>query len=337
MRFLLIMLLSALLAAPLFAVKLKLKSEDKEVETTVTALQGDTVTYKRARKDFTARIDDFEPASAWIIKKQFTPDEPRALLEAARFALHRALYTEARDTARAAVRLEASLAADADGIVLLADFLDADKLLEQAAALLEAGKPADARTVLNMIKSKYGHTPAAIKAEVLLATIESVELELRAKQLEEEARKAQEAADADERKKRLPIDEWLTGIQEQVGAAEDKKVEADADCNAGKPLTGIPKYESTVGTAVRLRKTIADNLHLLKYRGQPELAERLDQRCRTLIINCYERWGYRLYQLQRYDVAAEVVAKGIAMDPADRRLLALKVDIDEMYDPTEDS
>lgn len=335
MRLVLITLLSALLAAPLFAVKLKLKSEDKEAETTVSSLSGDTVSFKRGRKDFTARIDDFEPASAYLIKKQFTADEARPILELARFALHRALYAEARDQARVAAKLDAALGPETDGVVAVADILEADKLLDAAAALLEAGKPAEARTALTSIRTRFPATPAATRAEVLLATIESVELELRAKQLEEEARKAQESADADERKKRQPIDDWLSGLQDQVKAAEDKKIEADADCNAGKASLGLPKYEAAVNSAGKLRKTIEENMKLLKYRGQTELAERLDQRSRTLMIDCYERWGYRLYLLQRYDVASEVVAKGLAMDPRDRRLLQIKVDIDELYDPTE--
>ncbi|MCL4730814.1 MAG: hypothetical protein KJ044_10320, partial [Planctomycetes bacterium] len=315
--------------------KLKLKSEDKEAETTIVALSGDTVSFKRGRKDFTARLDDFEPASAWIIKKQFTPDDPRQQLELARFALHRSLCAEARDTVRAAGRADATLEAEAANVVALADILEAERMLDTAAAQIEAGKPAEARAALTAIRTRFAQTPAAIRAEVLLSTLEAVELELRARQLEEEARKAQDAADADERKKRQPIDDWLAGIQDQVKAAEDKKREADADCNAGRTLAGIPKYENVVSTAAKLRKTIEDNRKLLKFRGQPELADRLDQRCRQLMIDAYERWGFRLYQLQRFDVASEVVAKGIALDPTDRRLLALKVDIDELYDPTE--
>jgi len=335
MRLFLIFLFSALLAAPLFAVKLKLKSEDKEAETTILALSGDTVTFKRVRKDFTARIDDFEPDSAFIIKKQFTAEEAGPLLELARFALHRALYPEAREAARNAVRKDSGVEADANATILLTDFLEADRMLDAANTQIETGKPADARVTLTTIKTRFAHTPAAIKAEVLLSTIDAVELELRAKQLEDEARKAQESADADERKKRQPIDDWLSNLQDQVKAAEDKKIEADADCNANKASLGLPKYEAAVNSAGKLRKAIEDNLKLLKYRGQAELAERLDQRARQLTINCYERWGYQLYRLQRYDVASEVVAKGLTMDPRDRRLLQLKVDIDELYDPTD--
>lgn len=334
MRVLVLMLLTALLASPLWAVKLKLKSEDKEVETTVSSLSGDVVSFKRARKDFTARIDDFEPASAFLIKKQFTPDEPRQQLELARFALHRGLYATARDTARAAAKQDTALAHDADAVSGLCDILEADGLLDTAGAQIEAGKVADARATLTAIRTKFAATPAATRAEVLLSTLDAVELELRAKQLEDEARKSQEVVDADERKKRQPVDDWLAGIQDQVKAVEDKKIEADADCNAGKVLVGLPKYESAANSAIKVRKLIEENRKFLKYRGQPELADRLDQRLRTSLINIYERWGLRLYQMGRYDVARDVANKGIALDPRDRRLLQLRVDIDEMYDPS---
>lgn len=337
MRWILTVLLSALLAAPLFAVKLKLKSEDKEAETTLTSLSGDIVSYKRGRKDATARLDDFEPASAFAIKKTFTPEEPAQVLELARFALHRALYNEARDTARGAIRLDAALAAEAESVCAIADILQAEKQLELANSMLELAKPDEARKLLAGILERFPKTPAAIKAEVLLATIDSVELELKSKRLEEEARKSQEAADADERKKRQPVDDWLASIADQTKALEDKKIEADADCNAGRTPAGLPKYESTVNTAIRLRKTIEENRKWLKYRGQPELADKLDARALRAIIDCYERWGFFLYRLARYDMAAEVVAKGIALDPKDRRLLSLKVDIDELYDPTENN
>ncbi len=335
MRWVLTILLSALLAAPLFAVKVKLKSEDKEVETTLTSLSGDIVSYKRGRKDATARLDDFEPASAFLIKKSFTAEDATQVLELARFALHRGLYLQARETARSAARLDAAQGPDAQAVADIADILEADQLLESASNQLEAGKPVDARKLLAQILEKFPKTPAAIKAEVLLGTIDSVELELKSRQLEEEARKAQETADADERKKRQPVDDWLATIADQTKSLEDKKIEADADCNAGRTPTGLPKYESTVSTAIRLRKTMEDNRKWLKYRGQPELADKLDARALRTIIDCYERWGFFLYRLARYDMAAEVVAKGIALDPKDRRLLSLKVDIDELYDPTE--
>lgn len=335
MRLVLLALLTTLLASPLWAVKLKLKSEDKEAETTVTSLSGDVVSFKRGRKDFTARIDDFEPASALLIKRQFTPEEPRPQLELARFALHRGLYPAAREQARAAQKLDGALAPEAAALAELCDILEADAALAAAEGLIEAGKVAEARAALAAIRTKFAATPAATRASVLLSTLDAVELELRARQLEEEARKAQEGADADERKKRQPIDEWLSSLQEQVKSAEDKKIEADADCNAGKPLTGIPKYESAVNSAARLTRTLEENRGLLKYRGQPEAADRLAQRLRQLSIDCYERWGYQLFRLQRYDVAREVVSKGITLDPRDRRLLQLRVDIDELYDPTQ--
>lgn len=330
-----LVLLLALLASPLAAVKLKLKAEEKEVETTVNALNGDEVSFTRARKDSIAHIDDFEPASAFLIKKQFTPAQARPTLELARFASHRALFAQSRDTAVAALRLDASLKAEVDGLVLVADVLEAEQMVEAALNHIEAGKSTDARTVLTSVREKFSHTPSAIKAEVLVGSLDGVELAARARQLEEEARKAQDAADAEEGRKRKPVDDWLASLEEQIKAAEAKKVEADTDCQQGKLVQGLPKYESTVNTGVKLRKAIEENRKLLKWKGQPEHADRLDERAKKVMIDCYERWATHLYRLQRYEYAADLCARGIALDPADRRLLALKVDIDEMWDPTE--
>jgi hypothetical protein len=290
MRVCVAILLLALCASPLAAVKLKLKAEDREAETTVTALNGNEVAYTRARKDFTALIDDFEPASAFIIKKQFTPAQARPMLELARFAQHRGLFAQTRETADAAVKLDAALKADAANLVLVADVLEADSLVETALAHIEAGKSADARIVLTNVRQTFAHTPSALKAEVLLGSLDGVDLAVKAKQLEEEARKAQEAADADEAKKRKPVDDWLASLDEQIKAAELKKAEADADCAQNKLVLGLPKYEATINALVKLRKAVEDNRKLLKWRGQPELSDKLDGRARKVMIDCYERY-----------------------------------------------
>lgn len=323
------------LAPPLLAVKLKLKAEDKEAETQVLALNDDEVSYRRGRKDAIARIDDFEPASAFVIKRQFTPNEPRPTLELARFAMHRALYSAARDTARAAHKLDVALAAEADTVIRVADIIEAERMVDAGIAQIEAGKPVDARVTFTSVRQMFPATPSAIKAEVLLSTLEGVELELKARQLEEEARKAQDQADADERKKRQPVDDWLGAVQEQVKAAEDKKTEADADCAGARTHLGLPKYEANVNAMIKLRKNIDENRKMLKFRGQEGQADALDARAKRVIIECYERWAFYLYRLERYQMAADLCARGIALDPKDRRLLALKVDIDEMWDPTE--
>ena len=81
-----------------------------------------------------------------------------------------------------------------------------------------------------------------------------------------------------------------------------------------------------------IRKSISQNRHLLKFRGQEELATRIDDGCKQLMIECFERWAYFLYRAARYETAHTIVSRGIALDPKDRRLLSLKVDIDEIYD-----
>ena len=322
------------IAAPLAAVKLKLKTEEKEQETTVVRLSGDEVIIRRGRKDLTVRLDDFEPASAFLVRKQFTEDKAVPMLELARFAVHRALWKEARETAAAAVKLDAGLKGQADALAAVADILEGDELCEQAAALLSEGKAAEAKPLLEDVLRRLRATPAAVRAEVLLSTLQQVEEANRARALEDEARKAQESADADERKKRAPVDDWLTGLLQDVKANEDRKLEADKECDDGKLSAGLPKYDNVVKAAERTRKALADNRHLLTFRGQPEQADALDKRCLRLMVDACERWAHHLFRAQRYDAASEVCAKGIALDPKDRRLLALKVDIDEMWDPT---
>jgi hypothetical protein len=85
-----------------------------------------------------------------------------------------------------------------------------------------------------------------------------------------------------------------------------------------------------------VRNSIAKNRTLLKYRGQDAHGNRIDDKARHLIIECYYRWAHYLYTTARYEVAAAVCKRGIAMDPKDRRFLSLKVDIDEVYDPTDE-
>lgn len=323
-----------LLSAPLAAVKLKLKTDEKEQETTVVRLAGDEVTIRRGRKDLTVRLDDFEPASAYVVRKQFTEDKAAPMLELARFAVHRGLWKEARESAASAVKLDAGMKGQADALAAVADVLEGDELCEQAASLLAEGKAAEARPLLEDVVRRLRSTPAGVRAEVLLGTLQQVEEANRARALEEEARKAQESADADERKKRAPVDDWLAGLQQDVKANGERKLEADRDCEDGKLQAGLPKYDNVIKAAERTRKALAENRHLLTFRGQPEQADTLDQRCLRLMVDTFERWAHHLYRAQRYDAAAEVCARGIALDPKDRRLLALKVDIDEVWDPT---
>ena len=143
-------------------------------------------------------------------------------------------------------------------------------------------------------------------------------------------------ADAEERKKRAPIDDWLSELEGQVRTNEELKLEADKNCLENAVLTGLPKYENVVQSMQSLRESLAKNRDLLTYRGQDGHADRIDGKARQLIIECYYQWAYQLYKIARYDVAATVCKHGIAMDPKDRRFLSLKVDIDDMYDPLED-
>lgn len=323
------------LAAPLWAVKLKLKAEDKEFEGDVVRLDEDQVTYRKGRREYTVPLDDFEAASQFTIMQTVSGDDGESQLALARFALHRGLFRQARETADRAARLE-GFREQAERISATAFVLEADVLLDEAIVALDAKDVATARPLLERVMSGFPQTPAATKAEILIGTLNRVELEVKAAELEQAARKAQAEADAEERKKRAPIDDWLGELEAQVGKNEELKKEADDDCRGNAVLTGLPKYENVVKAMQNLRESLQKNRHLLTYRGQDGHADRIDDKARKLILECYYQWAYQLYRMGRYDVAATVCKHGIAMDPKDRRFLSLKVDIDDMYDPLED-
>ena len=323
------------LAAPLWAVKLKLKGEEKEFEADVLSIADGEITYRKGRKEFTVPLDDFETESQFAAMQTVTGTDGESLIKLARFALHRGLFKQARETADRAARQD-GFAEQSERIAGIAFVLEGDALLDQAIVALDEKDVEKARPLLERVISEFPKTPAAVKADILLGTLKRVELEVKAAELEKEAKKAQAEADAEERKKRTPIDDWLTELDAQVGTNEELKQEADKDCLDNAVLTGLPKYENVVKSMQTLRESLAKNRDLLKYRGQNSHADRIDDTARKLIIESYYQWGYQLFKMTRYDVAATICKKGIAMDPTDRRFLSLKVDIDDMYDPLED-
>lgn len=50
------------------------------------------------------------------------------------------------------------------------------------------------------------------------------------------------------------------------------------------------------------------------------------------MVDTYERWVSHLFAMKNFAFASKVCERGLELDPKDRRLLALKVDIDEVYD-----
>ncbi len=333
MRYIAMMLALLLAAAPLWAVKLKLKADAEEFEAAVLNFDGENVTYRRGRKELTAKLADFEHASAFEIKKQYTREDGAEWLELARFALHRALYTQAHDTARQAASLDPRLQPQVERVLNTARYLQADALLERGSVALDEQKIDDARRLLTQVIEQFPDTPAKVKAEILLGTLDRVALEIKAKELEEAARKAQEAADADERKKRKPTDDWLNELSAQVDAQRDVKRAGDTECVANRIHKGLPMYENVVKALETIRKQIEGNRHYYTFRGQMEQANSIDKAAKTLMVDTYERWVYYLYFNARYDVAAGVCNTALKLAPSDRRLLSLKVDIDNMYDP----
>jgi len=323
------------LGAPLGAVKLKLKADDRDFEADVIRLADGEVTYRKVSREYTVPLEDFETESQFTVMQSVTGDDGDSLLELARFALHRGLFAQARITADRAGKLD-GFAEQAERISETAHILEGDVLLDEAIAALDAKDVETARPLLERVITDFPQTPAAVKADILLGTLKRVELEVKAAALEKEAKEAQADADAEERKKRAPIDDWLSELEGQVRTNEELKLEADKNCLDNAVLTGLPKYENVVKSMQSLRESLAKNRDLLTYRGQDGHADRIDGKARQLILECYYQWAYQLYKIARYDVAATVCKHGIAMDPKDRRFLSLKVDIDDMYDPLED-
>jgi tetratricopeptide (TPR) repeat protein len=335
MRLLAAILVVAFAAAPLAAERVKLKAEDKDFEATIQRVDGDTVTYTRGRKELTARLDDFEPASAFEIKRKFTPEEGAGFLKLASFALHRALYAKAGETAREAARLDPALQTQAERVQSTARILQADALVESASVHLDRREVEPARTLFKQVVEQFGDTPARLKAEILLGTLDRVELEIKARELEQLARKAQEDADATERAKRKPVDDWLAELAAQVEANRRTKMSGDTE-NVGNQLQrGLPIYEDVVKALNEIRKRITENRQHFVYRGQNEQATTIDKAAQDLIVDTYERWVYYLYRAARYETAANLCNTALKIAPADRRLLSLKVDIDNLYDPTD--
>src|SRR5688500_7905101 len=112
MRVLPLALLGLIFAGPLFALKVTLKSEDKPFEASPLKLDGNTLTYKRGSRELVCAIDDFVPESAFELKKALTAREGKALLQLARFGLHRDLTGHARECAREALALDSGLASE---------------------------------------------------------------------------------------------------------------------------------------------------------------------------------------------------------------------------------
>lgn len=320
------------LAGPLWALKVTLKSEEKPFEATPLKIEGHTLTYKRGSKELTCAIDDFVAESAFELKRALTSRAAAPLLDLARFALHRDLFTPARECAKEAQSLDAGLAGDCAQVAALCDTLESELLFVQANTCLDAADVEGARARLNSLLSRFAGSSAARRGEALLSTLDQLAAELKQKALEEEARKAQEQADAEVRKKRQPIDDWLQEFDTQLNRDEQRLRDADADANAGRTGKGLTAMEEIVNASQKVRDALAKNAHVLQYDGQVLRAKDIDDRAKKLIVDSYERWASHLFAMKNFALAGKTCERALEIDPRDRRLLALKVDIDEVYD-----
>lgn len=320
------------LAGPLWALKVSLKSEEKPFDATPLKLERNTLTYKRGSKEVTCSIDEFVADSAFELKKALTPREPKPLLELAFFALYRDLYAQARASAKDAQSLDGALASDCARIAALCDTIESEELFSQAQACMDAADVEGAKQRLQALAARFRGTAAARRGEALQVTLDQLAAELKQKALEEEARRAQEQADAEVRRKRQPVDDWLGEQVAQLGRDETRLRDADAAAASGKTGKGLATMEEIVNATTKLREGLAKNASYFTYDGQAARAKEIDERARKLIVDCYERWANHLFAMKNFALASKVCERALELDPKDRRLLALKVDIDEVYD-----
>ncbi|MCC6573366.1 MAG: hypothetical protein IT462_06190 [Planctomycetes bacterium] len=330
-------LLLVLLASPLAAAKLQLKAEAKAADTHVVKLEAGQVTIKRGTKESTHKIDDFVPESAYEIKKQFTVREARALVELARFAMHRELFEQTRLNLADALALDKALSDDVQKTTALLNTLQAESMFYQGTEILDRAKAQGdidkARALLKQVIEKFPDAGAAVKAEIVLGTLDQVALDLKARQLEEEARKAQVAADEEIRKRRVPVDEWLTQQDTTLQGWETATLEKiEKSANGGGIADAVEEYQALANKAQKLRDSMAHNRDQLIYSGQPARAADLEKRAKVLQVECYNRLAKWLMALRNWAAASRACEAGLAIDPRDARLIAQKVDIDEWYD-----
>src|SRR5690606_35106822 len=111
------------------------------------------------------------------------------------------------------------------------------------------------------------------------------------------------------------------------------KMSGDTENASGQLQRGLPMYENVVKALGDIRKALVENQPHYQYRGQVEKAAEIDKAAGELTIDTYERWIFYLYRAQRYETAANLCSRALKLAPKDRRLLSLKVDIDNLYDP----
>jgi len=210
--------------------------------------------------------------------------------------------------------------------------LESEALFAQANACIDAADVEGARKQLNTLLARFKGSAASRRGEALLATLDQLATELKQKAMEEEARKAQELADAETRKKRQPIDDWLQEFDTQCNTDEQRLRDADADARAGRTGKGLATMEDIVNGSVKIRDSLVKNASYLVYDGQVDRAKAIDERALKLIVDSYERWSNHLFAMKNFALAGKTCERGLEFDPKDRRLLALKVDIDEVYD-----
>jgi tetratricopeptide (TPR) repeat protein len=321
----LVLLCCLLFCAPVWALTLKLKAEDREFRADSVALEGDSVTYVRSRREFTAPLQDFEPLSVYRIRASLAASGDDWLV-AARYALTRSLYEQAVEAADKAI---SEGAPEAERVLETARVLHADALVEQASDLLHEQDPAGAKAILERVLADYADAPSAAKADVLLSTVTRVELDLRARELERAAIEAQAEADADESRRRQPVDEWLAEFGRQIERANELRVQGEREAAGDRPTRAVGRYSEAVTILLNVRRSLAAGRRHLVYRGQNEVADDMDERAKAALVNAYERWANYLFYAQLYDQSVEICNRGLRLAPGDRRLLTLKVDLDE--------
>jgi tetratricopeptide (TPR) repeat protein len=323
-----VLILCLVCCAPVWALTLKLKNDAREFRVESVSLDGDNVTYVRGRREFTVPLQDFEPLSVYRIRASLAQDHDDWMV-AGRYALSRSLYEQAVEAAGHAKSAAGEGSPDAQQLLDTARELHAHALVEAASDLLHEQEPAKAREKLEQVRRDYADTGSAVKADVLLSTVTRVELDLRARELERAAIEAQAEADADESRRRQPVDEWLAEFGRQIERANELRIQGETEVAGNRPTRAAGHYSEAANILRNVRRSLADGRRHLVYRGQNEVADEVEERATEALVNVYERWANYLFYAQLYDQAVDICNRGLRLAPGDRRLLTLKVDLDE--------
>lgn len=334
MRFMLVLLMMVG-ASGLMALEVQLTTETKPMRVEPIGFDEGQFTFEYKNKQQTRDVDDFTPASAFEIAKHYSAQTAKGQLDLARFGVRRGVFDPARKTMERVLRLDRTFADRVDALAKLTDTLEADALIRTAQKHLRESKLEEAESALEDLLERFPKSQFATKATILLETLKRSELLQEARTLANEARKAQAEVDQAEEKARGPVDRWLDKQDDLIRSLSQAIDDGNTQCVANQVTDGLSTIASAVTDLIAIRKNLAQNTDWYKHRGQSERSERLQKKAKDALLRGYERWTHWLVSIRRWQKASTVCNLGLALEPANRKLLLHRVDIDEQWDATD--